>query len=333
MKSIFPAAVAFCLLSWTGPTSEAAELYVAFWNVENLFDTEDDPDVAGDEEFTPGGEKHWTAQRFGTKLHNLARVIRDMNGAKGPDILGLAEVENRRVVEALAARLAPLGRDCQIVHRDSPSRRGIDCAILYDGGRVELKASDFLVVHADNTRDIVEAAFQAGGQRLFVFVNHWPSRYHPASARIEAARTLRRRLDELFRADNDADILILGDLNDTPTDDSVQKYLKAGDNRRALRPGALLDTMYPIHLQGDRGTYVYKNQWEVLDHVIVSPGLLDQKRLRWKPGSTNVILRSYQLYYPRDPSRIPRPSRSYTGNYFHPRGYSDHLPVACVLQW
>lgn len=155
--------------------SLADETYVAFWNVENLFDTIDDPAVEKDEEFTPDAPKKWTEERFQTKLENLARVIADMNGGRGPDVLGLSEIENRFVIEKLIEQLKPLNRDYGIVHKDSPSYRGIDCALIYDRKKLKLKSSDFLFIHS-RTREIVEAELTIGGDSLFVFVNHWPSR-------------------------------------------------------------------------------------------------------------------------------------------------------------
>lgn len=308
-----------------------SELYLAFWNVENLFDTVDDPSVEGDEEFTPTSPKAWSEQRLAIKITNLARVISDMNDAAGPDILGLCEIENRTVVELLVASLAPLQREYEIIHRDSPSGRGIDCAIIYDRSRTALRSQDFILVAAGNTRDIVEAEFAVESHPFYVFVNHWPSRGNPESHRIVAATTLRDRIDHLLAADSIADIVVLGDLNDEPSDVSVRQYLRASGDHTALEPGEFYNSMWPIHLDPDGGTYVFENRWEVIDHVILSPGLLRGNGLHWLSGATEVIRHDYQMYVPSDANSIPRPSRSYTGDTFHADGYSDHLPVACSV--
>src|SRR5690606_37447542 len=193
----------------------ADDLHIACWNVENLFDLRDDPQVQGDEEFSPEGPKRWTRERLNIKLANLAKVIVKMNGGRGPDVLGLIEVENRWVIEQLIKQLAPLERRYEIVHQESPSDRGIDCALIYDSARLTLRTSAFHRVNADNTREIVEAALVHRGHLLRVFVNHWPSRNgNPESYRIEAAKTLRARLDEILAADPAADVLVMGDLND-----------------------------------------------------------------------------------------------------------------------
>ena len=315
MRVLFTAIAVTSLLGLGNGTLTAGELYVAFWNVENLFDTDDDPNLEGDEEFTPDGPKKWTPGRFGLKTKKLARVIKDMNDGRGPDVLGMCEIENRGVIESLSARLEPLGRDYKIVHKDSPSDRGIDCALIYDAGRLELKGSDFIFVDADNTRDIVEARFQAGGGQLYVFVNHWPSRStNPEPARITAAKALRARVDELLETDEDAEIVIVGDLNDYPPNVSVTDHLRARKDPDSLAPGDLFNSMWPVHDDPGAGTYVYKNKWDVLDHVILSPGLLDDAGLHWKEGSTKVVLRDYQIYTPSNPEWIPRPSRTYSYN-------------------
>jgi predicted extracellular nuclease len=313
--------------------AQAEELYLATWNIENLFDTRDDPSVAGDEEFTPQGTARWTRERLEIKLANLAKVISRMNHQRGPDLLGLAEVENRWVLERLVETLAPLKRNYRIVHQDSPSDRGIDCAIIYDADRLSLRLSSFHLVEAENTRDIVEAAFQAGGGTLRVFMNHWPSRStNPESRRIEAARTLRRRLDEILTLDPKADIVVLGDLNDYPTNDSVKVHLQTADEPAAATGRVFYNSMWPI-LRDNRGTYVYRNKWDIIDHVILSPGMLDRDGFSWKSGSTQTVLFDFQLYQPPYPDAIARPNRSYTGPAFHASGISDHLPVGCVVEF
>ena len=158
------------------------DFFIAHWNVENLFDTVDDPNVKGDEEFTPDGPKHWTDQHLDDKLSNLGKIICKMNDNRGPDVLGLCEVENRKVVEMLVAKLRSLGRDYQIVHKDSPSERGIDCALVYDAKVFKLTDSKFHHVDAGNTRDILEAKLENGGKPLYVFVDHWPAQTHDGVA-------------------------------------------------------------------------------------------------------------------------------------------------------
>lgn len=328
---VFCIALAFLLLQLAASAEDGGELAVAFWNVENLFDTVDDAETEGDEEFTPAADKKWSTTRLDIKLSNLSRVICDMNGNRGPDVLGLCEVENRKVVELLVKSLSRLKRDYGIVHQDSPSYRGIDCALIYDRAKFTLQRPRFHSVAGMTTRDIVEAELSIGGHSLSVFVNHWPSRYNPPEARIKVAGVLRKRIEQLLSADASADFVVLGDLNDTPADPSVLTTLRAV--READRkPGDLLDTMWKLHDDASAGSYVYKNKWSVLDHVVVSPGLLDERGLSWVRGSTSTVRQEYQMYVPRDPKSPARPSRSYSGPIFHRAGYSDHLPVICRIR-
>jgi endonuclease/exonuclease/phosphatase family metal-dependent hydrolase len=319
-------------LSFTTSAASAADLGLAFWNVENLFDTVDDPKTEGDEEFTPGEPKAWTKTRQELKLTNLARVIGDMNKGRGPDVLGLCEVENRDVVELLAKQSSKGGRKYGIVHQDSPSYRGIDCALLYDSKTMKLVASKTHSVEKFPTRDILEAEFTTGGHSFFVFVNHWPSRRNPDANRIEVASILRRRIDELLKEDPNVDFAVIGDLNDTPSDTSVGKTLRTWSDPDDLHPGVLLNSMWSLHQDPNAGTYVYRNKWFVLDHIILSPGMLDKRGVTWVRDSSHTVRADYQMFVSKTPGSIPRPSRSYLGPRFFGNGYSDHLPVECRLR-
>jgi endonuclease/exonuclease/phosphatase family metal-dependent hydrolase len=318
------------LAPFESPAARGDEFAVAGWNVENLFDTADDPKVEGDEEYTPSSKKRWTKERLAIKLKNQAAIIRKMNGGKGPDIIGLCEIENRKVLEMLIERLKPLGRKYEIVHKDSPSARGIDCAILYDSAVFSLADSKHHFVKAGHTRDIVEAKLRRDGSDLYVFMNHWPSRHNEPPARITAADTARKRIDEILATDPKADIILLGDFNDEPMDVSVRDHLRAASTAVNLPAGALLDTTAPI-TEANKGTIVYKNKWQLFDHVIVSAGMLDDQGFRWKKGSSERIEYPELFYQPPYPGVIARPSTSYSGDEFHKTGYSDHLPVACVI--
>jgi endonuclease/exonuclease/phosphatase family metal-dependent hydrolase len=322
-------ALLIVLLSLVAPAS-SREFYVASWNVENLFDTVDDPSVEGDEEFTPNAPKKWTPERLDTKLNNLARAISKMNDGRGPDVLGVCEVENRDVLEMLVAKLAPLKRTYEIVHKDSPSGRGIDCAILYDAAVFQLLDKKFHFVDAAHTRDIVEAQLRCNGADLFVFMDHWPSRHNDEWQRCLAATVLRRRLDALLAADPNADFVLLGDFNDETENVSLAKFLLVAPTQENLPAGWLFDSAAHIKHDG-KGTFVYENKWDLLDHVIISPGLLDNHGYRWKPNSTVRIDFPELIFKPRFPGAIERPNGSYNRDTFFEKGYSDHLPVGTVI--
>jgi endonuclease/exonuclease/phosphatase family metal-dependent hydrolase len=317
-------------LTQTIDSARADEFFIGSWNLENLFDTKDDPSVKGDEEYTPDSAKHWTKERLDIKLTNLAKIISKMNDGKGPDVLGVCEIENRDVVEMLVEKLKPLGRKYEIVHKDSPSERGIDCAIIYDSSVFTLVEPQFHHVDADNTRDIVEAKLKRNGNDLYVFMDHWPSRFHEESYRNKAADVLRKRVDSLLSADPKADIIMVGDFNDEPDDAAIHDHLRAVKSEDHMPADSLLDTTAPIKDAG-KGTIVYKNKWELLDHVIISPGLLDSAGFHWKKGSTRRVDFPELIFHPRGKDEIERPNQSYTRNDFHKTGYSDHLPVGCLI--
>jgi endonuclease/exonuclease/phosphatase family metal-dependent hydrolase len=309
----------------------AEEFFIANWNVENLFDTVDDPNVSSDEEFTPDGPKHWTDERLDTKLSNLAAIICKMNDNRGPDVLGLCEVENRKVVEMLVAKLGSLGRDYQIVHKDSPSERGIDCALVYDAKVFKLTDSKFHHVDAGNTRDILEAKLENDGKPLYVFVDHWPAQTHEESQRSAAADVLRKRLDEILAADPQADAVAIGDFNEDPDAVALKDHLHAVDIGDHLPPGAVFDTLAPLHAAG-KGTFVWDDTWQMLDHIIVTPGMLDEAGYHWKADSSHPVDFPELLFHSKREGAIDSPSKSYSKNNFHKDGYSDHLPVSCVIE-
>lgn len=313
------------------PAAHSEEFFVGSWNLENLFDTKDDPDVTGDEEYLPDSRKHWTNERLDIKLSNLGKIICKMNDNKGPDVLGVCEVENRKVVEMLVDKLGPTHRKYEIVHKDSPSERGIDTAILYDSNVFTLVEPRFHHVDAGHTRDITEAHLKRNGNDLYVFMDHWPSRFHEESYREKAADVLRQRVDELLAADPKTDLIMLGDFNDEPDDHSIRDHLRAAKTSDHLPPDALFDTTAYLK-DSDKGTIVYHNHWELIDHVIISPGMLDTTGFHWKKGSSRRLDFPELIFHPRSPKEIPHPNQSYTGNSFHKTGYSDHLPVGCLIE-
>lgn len=331
MKRPRLATITFLSLMFAHPWAAGAdEFFIAGWNVENLFDTADDPSVNGDEEYTPDSRKRWTKERLDIKLKQLAKIISKMNDGKGPDVLGLCEIENRKVVELLVEKLKLLGRKYEIVHKDSPSERGIDCAIIFDSAVFTLAEPKFHHVDAENTRDIVEAKLRRNNSDLFVFMDHWPARAHDDSFRNKAADTLRKRVDELLSADPKTDMIMLGDFNDESDNQSIRDHLRAAKSDDKLPPGSLFDTTAHIRESG-KGTFVYKNKWGLLDHIIVSPGMLDPAGFRWKKDSSQRVEFPELIFTSRDNEQIPRPNQSYTRDQFHPSGYSDHLPLGCLI--
>ena len=306
------------------------EVVVAFWNVENLFDTDDDPANEGDDEYLPA--RGWTPERYQRKLDHLALVI----AAVGPHALGLAEVENRRVLEDLFARppLAPLGY--RIVHRDSPDKRGIDLALAYRAP-FALVADDAVHLHPIDkpgtlpTRGVLEVPLAIAGQTLTVLVNHWPSRGgdRDGAFRAVAGRVVRGLV---HRIGDDADVLVIGDFNDDPFDASITTALGAVRSRNAVLnrrdQKALFNASWPLLGRTDEGTLYYNRDWvwNVFDQVIVSRGLL-------APAGFELVADSVQTYAPdtvRDEHRRPRFFRRVRDGWTE--GYSDHFLVFARLR-
>lgn len=305
---------------------------VVFYNVENLFDTCDDP-FTKDEEFTPGGAKHWTERRYREKLLHLAGALNEAGGEDLPAFIGLAEVENRAVVNELIQQPGLREGNYRIVHRDSPDLRGIDVAFLYRPSvfRV-LDTAFFNITFPEDTtlttRDILYVCGVVGKETLHFMVCHFPSMYGGETKsewkRVQTARVVRRKTDSIREADPGAKIVIMGDLNGK-ANTAAQKVLGTQSSDRAkIVPDSLYNTGYYL-LDKDYGSYRYRGNWQTLDHIIVSGTLFQRKRglraeRRMKVFSAPFLLeedRRYSGYKPLPSYRGPR----YYG------GYSDHLPV------
>ena len=320
------------------PPASADEYVVMCYNVENLFDTEDDPRTS-DEEFTPSGTNHWTVSHYREKLQHLYEVIAHVGGWSAPAVVGMTEIENRAVLDALMED-TPLKRvGYAAVHYDSPDPRGIDVALLYRTDLVRVLQSSALPVRFDgqpdrHTRDILHVEALLGTDTVHVFVNHWPSRSggerESAPLRQQAARTLRRAVDAVLKADRSARILIMGDFNDSPDDQSVTRYLRAEQRSDGLQPGALFNLTCELR-RTEKGSYKYQGQWDFLDQMIVSEGFLNA------PSGLFVRADAMRLFSPDylledDRSYLgKKPFRMYLGPQYH-GGYSDHLPVYVRLE-
>lgn len=328
MKSLF-----FSLLFGSAVMLPAQQMVqMGFYNVENLFDTENDSTI-NDEDFLPEGRNAWSYSRYLKKLDNQARAIVALGDWQPMDILGLCEVENERVVRDLARHEFLKSTDYQVVHRNSPDRRGIDVALL-----VNRKAFD--VIHVQllpvtlaedsnfRTRSILFAQLvhTQSADTLSVFVNHWPSRYggqeRSAPKRIKAAQVLKHCTDSLFAHNSKSKIVIMGDLNDTPADPSVLEHLGASSS-----PTSLL-----VNLMADlpEGSHRYRGHWSWLDQIIVSRSLLNPAEPDHLLGKATAC-RAEFLLEPDDRNGGMQPFRTYRGPNYH-GGFSDHLPVKVTLE-
>jgi len=314
------------------PISRDTSWTILFYNVENLFDTTDDPNTS-DEDFTPSGKLQWTSERLETKLERIGEVV-----AKGspslPALIGMCEVENRAVLEMLVASNRLVAADYQIVHRDSPDERGIDVALLYRPDQFQVSEQEWIEVKLSkegdpNTRDILYVKGKLGGEEVHVFVNHWPSRGGGEDVtdvfRREAAQKLSDKITAIQSANSSAKIICMGDFNDYPSNGSQREVLKSGIDKTSV----LCNLMADDELRGE-GSYWYKGSWGPLDQFIVSWSLLDStKGLGTSMESATTYREDYLMF--TDNQNQQRPNRTYAGEKYV-NGYSDHLPIFLQLQ-
>lgn len=309
---------------------------IGFYNLENLFDTINDPNT-NDEDFLPKGSYNYTGAVYQDKLTKLSGVIAGLGTEISPDgiaILGVAEVENRLVLEDLVKQPSIAKRGYKIVHHDSPDRRGVDVGLIYNPKYFKVMGSNSIYVQmplqddgdTSYTRDILWVWGTMDGEMIHVFVNHWPSRRggEAASAplRDNAAATCRKVIDSLLAADPNSKILTMGDLNDDPVNNSVSNVLKAKGKQDKLKPGELFNPFYDNYKKGI-GTLAWNDSWSLFDQVVLSQGWLNSDTsyhyLR------NVVYNKSFLAQQSGQFK-GYPHRTYVGGVYQ-GGYSDHFPV------
>ncbi len=307
---------------------------IVFYNVENLFDTKNDHRT-DDDDFTPYGSQFWDEERYEEKLESLSEALELISPA--PMLIGLAEIENHKVLEDFLKEDRFDDHDMGFVQYDSPDRRGIDVALLYDKGLMSIESTKRFAVKMESepnfrTRDIlyVECELE-DDQTIHVFVNHWSSRREGKEEteprRIAAAETLRNEVDHLLSKDPDAQIVIMGDFNDTPLDRSIRKVLNA-DAINGKRND--LVNMFIQQQKADKGTSVHRGDWDVIDQIIVTKNFFKESSTFQLTSTEGTILMNDDLLYTYH-NGDQKPDATYGGRkYFG--GTSDHLPVYVVLK-
>jgi len=302
---------------------------VVFYNVENLFDLEDEPGKE-DDEYTPHGARNWNLVKYQKKLNDISMVISSINEGDLPEIVGLCEVENKKVVRDLIfTDLLALGK-YELIHYESPDTRGIDCALIYRPAEFKVIDHFPVPVRFENdsgykTRDILYVKGNTRNREEFhVFVNHWPSRIggvkETEARRLTAAMILKNKVDSVMSVSPEAHIIIMGDMNDEPVDPSLEKIINAGN---PANNAGLVNLMIPEDLS-DRGSYSYQGNRKMFDNLIVNPGLLDDKGFRCIERRGYVFHHDWMENTNRNGEMIPY--RTYEGtNYLG--GISDHFPV------
>lgn len=326
--------------------------FLAWWNLENLFDVENAPDrIPWLQKELAGYLKGWSEIVLNKKINNLGSIIKKLNNNKGPDLMGFCELENKRVVQMLAANVsAATGRDYDVVHVEMNDHRGIDIAFMYDKALYTPEPEIFSheVLKRTGTRDLLQVNFTVNqsGKKLFLIGNHWPSRsggqYQSEPFRMMVGENLSywvQRIMEL-RGENEA-IVVMGDLNDEPFNRSVTEYaLGVADVNvieNAAKPSLpdtvrkpyLLNLMYRF-LGQNRATFVFGNEKNILDQFLVSRGLVVGAG-SFKVNEVNIVDFLPELVKGeyKKPVSFGAPSE---GRTYNPNGFSDHLPVYLVLE-
>ncbi len=311
---------------------------IGFYNVENLFDTINDPTI-NDEEFLPGGPNKWNRERYEAKLKNMASVIARVGAdiaREGPVIMGLSEVENRTVVEDLVATPPLKAAGYRVVHFDSPDRRGIDVALIYQPQFFKVTSSSVhpLYMESDTgfrTRDILQVDGLLEGEPIHILVNHWPSRsggeQETAPKRDAAADNCLKAVKAIYAKEPGARIIIMGDLNDDPVDKSLVKHLKAKGKKEDLGRQGLFNPMWQMYRDGI-GSLAYRDSWNLFDQVIVSAPLLDKSAGGYSFYKAKVF--NQRFLTQKEGAYAGYPFRTFAGGVYQ-GGYSDHFPVYLYL--
>jgi len=304
---------------------------IAFYNLENLFDTVDDKNTL-DDDYLPESKKGWDAKKYHLKLDKISEVILKigLECAKMPPVfIGVAEVENKNVLRDLITKTKLSKYEYDFVHYDSPDERGIDVAFLYRKKYFELLNSKTYTLMVNNyqgerdyTRDVLLVRGKLNNEHIHIIINHWPSRRDGASKtsykRIKAAKLVSEIIEKIESETRDAKIIVMGDFNDNPNSTSIKKMVASSN---------LYNPMLPIYSKG-KGSVVYKGKWYLFDQLIFTKNFLDQDQnklfLKYTKIFDDKIVKEWHGLYKGNPYRT-FVGKKYLG------GVSDHFPVYAVL--
>ncbi len=307
-------------------------LTVAFYNVENLFDTIKDPNK-DDGDFTPRGRLKWNKSKYRQKLRKITTVlsmIGEHESHYGPAIIGLVEVENPRVLNDLTTHKNLLRHNYRFIHYDSPDERGIDVALLYNPSLFTVLSSESVYVgitnddgSTDYTRDILVVKGVLNGDLVYVIVNHWPSRAEGEKEseykRINAAKVVSETVDRIREEErHEPKFIIMGDFNDNPSSESLKSYLV---------DDTFFNPMEKLHKK-DVGTLTYYGEWHLFDQIILSKNFFDKSSsLRF--GEAKIFKKPWMRVYKGKLKGSP--FRTFIGPWYE-GGFSDHFPVYLKLK-
>lgn len=306
---------------------------VAFYNLENLFDTINN-NGKYDLEFSPEGKNRWDGKKYWSKINNLSYAISQMTTKTtpmGPAIIGVSEIENITVLQDLVAADNIKNWNLRIIHHDSPDARGVDVGMLYNPRffrPINVTNHRLVVPELPNfkTRDQMCVVGLLGGSRVAVIVNHWPSRRggeKESSWLREAAASLTKSItDSLYKVDPKMGVIIMGDLNDDPHNKSVAETLGATKNIKDAQKTGFFNPFWE-KLDKGIGSYIYRGGWDLFDQIIINQNLVDGA-CGLKYFGAEVLNKSFLLQ--ADGQYKGYPLRTFSGGAWT-NGYSDHLPT------
>lgn len=331
VKFIIALAVTLISVSLTAQDQPLKSFVIGFYNLENLFDTVNDP-AKNDEQFLPGGDYAWGGMKYESKLKRMAYAINQM--PKSLAILGVSEVENITVLEDLVVQPSIADRHLKPILVEGPDKRGIDVGLLYNtdwfkptnvtSTRVKSDIENFF------TRDQLCVSGLLDGEKIHIIVLHWPSRgggeRRSAPRRAEAAKTTKHICDSLFAIEPNAKIVIMGDLNDDPVNESLVVHFGAKNKMSDVQPGELFNTTYKLYRKGI-GSLAYQDQWNLFDQIIISQPWLSEDKSKLVFWRTEVFNKEFLCQ--QEGKYKGYPLRTHSGGVWT-NGYSDHFPS---LMW
>tara|TARA_B100001094_G_scaffold264812_1_gene267047 strand:- start:11233 stop:12276 length:1044 start_codon:yes stop_codon:yes gene_type:complete len=312
---------------------------IAFYNVENLFDTINDPKT-WDDDRTPKGRDRWTSVIYKKKLKNIAKVIAEIGfdlTNQAPSVIGLCEIENRGVLEDLIKTESLIKENYQIIHYDSPDERGIDVAMLFKQNRFIVSSSKTYPLYLkrkDGSRDYTRDHLLVSGfldkDPIHFIINHWPSRsggqMRSEPSRILAGKLNKKIIDSILQSSPKANIISMGDFNDNPGDKSIKPILNTIFKKNKIKEGQVFNPMEELYRKG-YGSYKYRGKWDMIDQFLLSKNLVDNNN-----GLFFLKASVFNKKYLINPSGKYEgyPFKSFAGGKFL-NGYSDHFPIYLYL--
>lgn len=333
-------AFVFCL---TASAQKKFNVYgIGFYNLENLFDTCHDAGK-NDYEFLPSGSYKWNGMKYTHKLHNMSRAISDMGTRMLPGVgcavVGVSEIENDNVLAGLCSQPALAARGYKFCHVEGPDLRGVDCGLLYQPSLfnvADVRLYPYIPTEKQNskfrTRGFLAVSGTLAGEHVVFIVNHLPSRFNDSYYREVGAAQIKAVKDRVMAQDKNCKVIVMGDMNDDPTDKSMHNVLSAKEEIAMVGKDDMYNPWYNVLAKQGTGTLQYQGSWNLFDQIILSPNLLNkngQKDFSTLKFFKNEIQRMPYLF--QTEGKYKGNTKRTTAGGVWLDGYSDHLPTVVYL--